>query len=170
MHKICLALLLAWLASMAVAQPNGQTAPQTTAQNTVQPSARPMAADPALEEQVQRIAHELRCLVCQNETIAASNADLAVDLRQQIREQLKAGRSRAQILDFMAQRYGDFVLYTPPVKPLTWVLWGGPFVLLALMLVVLRTTLRGRQRSAQGPQLSAAELQRAQDLLSKEPR
>jgi cytochrome c-type biogenesis protein CcmH len=131
-------------------------------------TARPMAEDPVLEEQVMRIAHELRCLVCQNETIAASHADLAVDLRKQIREQLKAGRTQAQILDYMAQRYGDFVLYTPPVKPLTWLLWGGPFVLLVAMVVVLRTTLRSRQARATGAPLSAAELSRAQDLLNKE--
>jgi cytochrome c-type biogenesis protein CcmH len=133
-------------------------------------TARPMAADTVLEAQVMRIANELRCLVCQNETIAASHADLAVDLRKQIREQLQAGRNEAQILDFMAQRYGDFVLYTPPVKPLTWLLWGGPFVLLVLMVVVLRNTLSNRQRAASPTPLSAAEVRRAQELLNKEPR
>ena len=74
-----------------------------------------------------RIAEELRCLVCQNETIAASHADLAVDLRKQIRQKLQQGQSQEQILDFMVQRYGDFVLYRPPVKSSTWLLWGGPF-------------------------------------------
>ena len=78
--------------------------------------ARPRAEDPVLEAQVMRISEELRCLVCQNETIAASHADLAVDLRQQIRLKLQQGQSEAQILDFMVQRYGDFVLYRPPVK------------------------------------------------------
>jgi cytochrome c-type biogenesis protein CcmH len=87
--------------------------------------ARPMAEDPALEARVLAIAEELRCLVCQNETIAASHADLAVDLRKQIRQQLQQGQSEAQILDFMVQRYGDFVLYRPPLKSSTWLLWGG---------------------------------------------
>ncbi len=73
-----------------------------------------MAEDPVLEATVMAIAEELRCLVCQNETIAASHADLAVDLRKQIRQQLKQGQSQQQILDFMVQRYGDFVLYRPP--------------------------------------------------------
>ena len=82
-----------------------------------------------------RIAEELRCLVCQNETIAASHADLAVDLRKQIRQKLQQGQSEEQILDFMVQRYGDFVLYRPPVKSSTWLLWGGPFLLLGAALI-----------------------------------
>ncbi|MEO7245995.1 MAG: cytochrome c-type biogenesis protein [Rubrivivax sp.] len=129
------------------------------------PQARPLAADPALEAEVMRIAADLRCLVCQNETIAASNADLAVDLRQQVRVQLQAGRSEAQIKDYMVQRYGDFVLYRPPVKPLTWLLWLGPFVLLAGMLVWYVRLLRRRAASAPPP-LSAAEHARAQALLA----
>src|SRR3546814_4780005 len=76
------------------------------------------------------IAGELRCLVCQNETIAASHADLAVDLREQIRHRLAQGQSREQVVGFMVRRYGDFVLYRPPFKPVTWLLWLGPFVLL----------------------------------------
>ena len=127
--------------------------------------AQPLAEDPALELQVQRIATELRCLVCQNETIAASNAELAVDLRAQIRRQLKEGRSEQQILDYMVQRYGDFVLYRPPVKPITWLLWGGPFVLLVAMLAVLWRTLRRRRQAP--PPLSDDERRRARDLLER---
>lgn len=127
--------------------------------------ARPMAADPVLEAEVLRIGAGLRCLVCQNETIAASNAELALDLRAQIREQLKAGRSEAQILDYMAQRYGDFVLYTPRVKPITYLLWGGPFVLLFVMLGLLWHLLRRRRQVVETPPLSAAERERALDLL-----
>jgi cytochrome c-type biogenesis protein CcmH len=133
--------------------------------------ARPLAADPVLEQQVLDIATELRCLVCQNETIAASHADLAVDLRGQIREQLKAGRSEREILDYMVQRYGDFVLYTPPVKPTTWLLWAGPFVLLVAMAVVMGRVLR-RRRSALADQdqpLSEADRARARALLEKDP-
>ena len=95
-------------------------------------TASPAVADPALEARVMAIGAELRCLVCQNETVAASNAELAVDLRGQIREQLRAGRSESDILAFMSQRYGDFVLYRPPLKTSTVLLWLGPFVLLLL--------------------------------------
>lgn len=130
--------------------------------------ARPLAADPALEEQVMTIARDLRCLVCQNETIAASNADLAVDLRQQVREQLQAGRTPDQIRDFMVERYGDFVLYRPPFKPLTWLLWIGPFVLLAAMVLVMARTLRLRRSAAAAAAapLSEAEARRARELLA----
>lgn len=127
--------------------------------------AAPASADPALEQRVQRVASELRCLVCQNETIAASNADLAVDLRGQIREQLSAGRSEREILDYMVQRYGDFVLYKPPVKPVTWLLWGGPFVLLLAMVAWLWRMLRRRQTAA--APLSEDELRRARQLLGE---
>jgi cytochrome c-type biogenesis protein CcmH len=131
--------------------------------------ARPMAADPALEARVQAVAEHLRCLVCQNETIAASNADLAKDLRNQVREQLRAGRSEREILDYMVQRYGDFVLYTPPVKPTTWLLWAGPFVLLAAMAWVLARVLRQRRESAAASSapLSETERARARELLGE---
>jgi cytochrome c-type biogenesis protein CcmH len=92
--------------------------------------ARPRAADPALEARVNRLAEELRCLVCQNQTIADSHAALAVDLKNQIREQLRSGRSEQQVRDYMVERFGDFILYSPPVKTSTVLLWLGPFVLL----------------------------------------
>ncbi len=126
--------------------------------------AQPAAADPALEARVMAVAEELRCLVCQNETIAASHADLALDLRQQIREQLQQGRSQAQILDFMAQRYGDFVLYRPPLKPLTALLWVGPFALLLLGGGGLVWHLRSRRNGA-AQALSPEQLEAAQRLL-----
>jgi cytochrome c-type biogenesis protein CcmH len=129
-------------------------------------TAQPAAADPALEVRVMLIAEELRCLVCQNETIAASHAELAVDLRQQIREQLQQGRSSAQILDFMAERYGDFVLYRPPFKTLTALLWIGPFALLLLAASLLLWHLRRRTQQPAAP-LSPDELQRAQQLLGE---
>jgi len=130
--------------------------------------ARPRAADPVLEAEVLRIAEDLRCLVCQNETIAASNADLAVDLRQQVREQLQAGRSKREILDYMVARYGDFVLYNPPVKPITWLLWGGPFLLLIVMSTWLWRLLRRRRAMAEATPLTDAERQRARELLGRE--
>ncbi len=131
---------------------------------------RPLADDPALEARVFEISHDLRCLVCQNETIAASNADLAVDLRAQIREQLKAGRTPDQIRDYMVQRYGDFVLYKPPFKPLTWLLWIGPFLLLLAMVAVLTHLLRQRRAAALAPPLTEEESRRARELLAREPR
>jgi cytochrome c-type biogenesis protein CcmH len=132
-------------------------------------TARPLAEDPVLEAKVLDIAHDLRCLVCQNETIAASNAELAVDLRQQIREQLLAGRSEDEIRAYMVARYGDFVLYNPPVKPVTWVLWGGPFVLLVAMVAWLWRLLRRRRAAIEATPLTEAERRRARELLGREP-
>ena len=104
------------------------------------------SADPALEARVMAVAHELRCLVCQNETIAVSNAGLAVDLRQQIREMLAKGMDESQIRDYMTQRYGDFVLYRPPFNAVTALLWLGPFLLMAIAVGSLIALLRRRQR------------------------
>ena len=121
------------------------------------------AQDPALEKRVAGLAHELRCLVCQNQTLADSNAPLAVDLRNQIREQLKGGASERDVIDFMVARYGDFVRYRPPFKASTLALWLGPFVLLALgALLLVRRLLR---RRAPEPPLSEAQRARAAKLL-----
>lgn len=106
----------------------------------------PAAADPALEARMMNIATELRCLVCQNQTIADSHADLAVDLRRQVREMLQRGDSDQQILAYMTARYGDFVLYRPPVKATTALLWYGPAILLVGGLFVLVLVLRRRAR------------------------
>jgi cytochrome c-type biogenesis protein CcmH len=108
--------------------------------------AAPAAADPVLEARMVRIAAELRCLVCQNQTIADSNADLAVDLREQVRGMLRQGQSDEQILKYMTDRYGDFVLYRPPVKGTTLLLWFGPAALLVGGLVTLVIVLRRRSR------------------------
>lgn len=104
------------------------------------------ADDEAVEGRVKRIAGELRCLVCQNQTIADSNAALAEDLRRQVREMIAAGRSDAEIIAFMTQRYGDFVLYRPPLKETTALLWFGPLLLLVLGGGALWWTLRRRSR------------------------
>ena len=124
-----------------------------------------MAADPALEARVMAISEELRCLVCQNETIAASHADLAIDLRKQIRIKLTQGQSQQQILDFMVERYGDFVLYRPPLKATTVLLWVGPFALLAIAAMVLMLNIRRRRLAVQPKALSPEELLRARQLL-----
>jgi len=104
------------------------------------------AADPELEAKMLRISTELRCLVCQNETIAASHADLAVDLRNQIRDMLRQGQSERQIIDYMTARYGDFVLYRPPMRIDTVLLWFGPTVLMIGGLATLFIVLRRRSR------------------------
>ncbi len=126
------------------------------------------AADPVLEARVMKVAEELRCLVCQNETIAASHADLAVDLRKQIRTKLREGQSERQILDFMVERYGDFVLYRPALKATTVLLWVGPFALLIVAGFALMRAIRGRQRQASAP-LSPTDAARARQLLDETP-
>ena len=125
--------------------------------------ATPVAADPALEARMMSLATELRCLVCQNQTIADSHADLAVDLRQQIREMIAKGQSDDQIRQYMTDRYGDFVLYKPPFKPTTALLWIGPPILLCTALAALFVMLRRRQRASPDafdpdtPELDAAD-------------
>ncbi|NQW94977.1 MAG: cytochrome c-type biogenesis protein CcmH [Polaromonas sp.] len=127
------------------------------------------SADPALEARMMVVAEELRCLVCQNETIAASHADLAIDLKNQIRIKLSEGQSQKQILDFMVERYGDFVLYRPPLKTSTVLLWVGPFTLLAIALFMLVLNVRRRRRSAQPAALSDADTAKARELLANPP-
>ena len=123
------------------------------------------ADDAALDKRVMDLAAELRCLVCQNQSIAESNAGLAVDLRNQIREQLARGASEREVADFMVARYGDFVVYRPPLKASTFFLWFGPFVLLIAGIYVLIRRIR-RQRAING-QLSEADRLRAEQLLKE---
>lgn len=128
------------------------------------------ADDAALEQRVQRISEELRCLVCQNQSLADSNADLAVDLKNKVREQLKQGASEKDVINFMTERYGDFVLYRPPLKATTLLLWFGPGLLLAAGLIALFVRLRRRAAVAAEPALTAAERERAAALLNpREP-
>ena len=115
---------------------------------SVRADAPQAAANLALEQQVMAISAELRCLVCQNQTIADSSADLAVDLRNQVRSMLQRGESQAQIIDFMTARYGDFVLYRPPVKGTTALLWFGPAALLVVAVGVFIVVLRRRSHLA----------------------
>jgi cytochrome c-type biogenesis protein CcmH len=119
------------------------------------------------EQRLKALAHELRCLVCQNQTIADSNADLAIDLRAQIREQIQAGKTDAQIKDYMVARYGDFVLYRPPVQSNTVLLWVAPFVLLVGGVAFLFWQLRKRRKTVIAQQLSADELDHADALLKR---
>ncbi|HTF16389.1 MAG TPA: cytochrome c-type biogenesis protein [Burkholderiales bacterium] len=127
--------------------------------------AAPAAADPALEQRVMTLASELRCLVCQNQTIADSNAPLAEDLRNQVREKMRQGSSNSEIIDYMVARYGDFVLYRPPLKLTTVLLWFGPLLLLAAgFAILLRRVLR--RRPAQEFEMTASEHKRATELLA----
>lgn len=117
-----------------------------------------------------QIATELRCLVCQNQTIADSDADLAVDLRRQIREQIAAGRSDREIIDYMVARYGDFVLYRPPFKATTLLLWVGPALLLIIGVFTLRRTLKARRAAAAEAPLDDEARRRAEALLAADER
>ena len=126
--------------------------------------ARP-AEDPQIEQRMRALTEQLRCLVCQNETLADSRADLAEDLRKEIREQMKAGKSDREIIAFLTQRYGDFVLYKPPVKSTTYLLWFGPFVLLFAGTGVLYRYLKRRRELIDDKPLTADERKRAEEIL-----
>lgn len=126
----------------------------------------PTEQDPVAAQRAVRLAEQLRCLVCQNQSIADSNAELAGDLRRQIREQIAQGRSDGQIVDFMVQRYGDFILYRPPLKTTTVLLWLGPALLLVMGLAILARQLRRRRAREAEPQLSEEERVRAERLLA----
>jgi cytochrome c-type biogenesis protein CcmH len=127
--------------------------------------APPLADDPVVEKRLMAISEELRCLVCQNETLAASRAELAQDLRREVRTLIKANKTDAEIKEFLVSRYGDFVLYRPAFKPSTWLLWFGPFVLLVTAMVLMLRLVRRNQRDAKGPTLDSAQREKAQSLL-----
>jgi len=105
----------------------------------------------ALEKRLAALSAELRCLVCQNQSLADSHAELAIDLKNQVKDMMRAGKSDEEIKAYLTQRYGDFVLYRPPVKSSTWLLWIGPFVLLAGGIVVLVRLMRRRETRAESP-------------------
>ena len=159
---LSLAAALAWGASLGAtaqtpptataiaATPAASASPAAATAPAMSPTAAgvalPASPDPALEARVMKLSAELRCLVCQNQTIADSNAGLAIDLRNQVREMLRRGDTPEQVTDYMTARYGDFVLYRPPVKSSTVVLWYGPAALLGLAVVVLVIMVRRRTR------------------------
>ena len=125
-----------------------------------------LAADPALEARVMALSEELRCLVCQNETLAASHAALAVDLREQIREKLRAGQSEQQVADFLVERYGEFVLYRPRWSATTLLLWLGPFLLLLIAAVALLRVIRRQTSAGSDVELSSEQARHASELLA----
>lgn len=127
--------------------------------------AKPLADDPVLEQRLITLSEDLRCLVCQNESLAGSHAELAQDLRREIREQMRGGKNDAQVIEYLTQRYGDFVLYRPPLKPATWLLWFGPFALLAGAVGGYVLYLRRRDQRVAAETLSDAEQKRVEALL-----
>jgi cytochrome c-type biogenesis protein CcmH len=127
--------------------------------------AAPLADDEAVEKRLVNIAEDLRCLVCQNESLAGSRADLAEDLRREVRGLIRQGKTDQEVKDFLVSRYGDFVLYQPPVKPTTWLLWGGPFVLLVVGVAILLSYLRRRGSQVGKAELTEDEKKRAEALL-----
>ncbi|MBU3723707.1 MAG: cytochrome c-type biogenesis protein CcmH [Limnohabitans sp.] len=128
--------------------------------------AAPLAEDPLVEKRLIHISEELRCLVCQNESLASSRAELANDLREEVRKLIRDNKSDTQIKEYLVTRYGDFVLYRPEVKPLTWVLWFGPFLLLVLGVVGMALYLRQRQTEKPLQQeLSEEDRRKVQEIL-----
>jgi len=130
--------------------------------------AQPTLNDPVAAKREVELAKQLRCLVCQNETIADSRAGLAQDLRNKLREQMAAGKSDEEIIAYMTDRYGDFVLYRPPLKATTVLLWVGPFLLLAIGILIGWRAVRARAKAARPEPLSASERERAERLLRGE--
>ena len=126
--------------------------------------------DPVVEKRLMDLSKELRCLVCQNETLADSQAGLADDLRREIREQIKAGKSDQEIISFLTQRYGQFILYRPRVTPTTYLLWFGPFVLLIGGLLVLFRYIRQHRDSVKEEPLSNEDRKRVAELLASDSR
>jgi len=151
MKRLLLALTLALLAQLAPAK-----------------DAVPLAADPVAEKRLLKLSEELRCLVCQNQNIADSHAELAEDLRREIRGMIQAGKTDQEITDFMVARYGDFVLYRPPLKATTVILWTGPVLLMIFGVLLLLRYLRKRNLQVTDDQpLTEADTSRADALLKE---
>lgn len=128
--------------------------------------AQPNAEDPVIEARLVRLAEDLRCLVCQNESLAGSQAALAEDLRREIRVQMKAGKDDREVIAYLTDRYGDFVLYKPPFKPVTWLLWLGPVLFLGIGGAAWYLALR--RRGAQAPLVDETRLAAAAQLLKED--
>ena len=148
-------LLLCLLPMLSLAGPKGEARPPIVFE------------DPQVESDYLELAEELRCLVCQNQNLIDSNADLADDLRREVAKMLKQGKNKEQVTEFMVDRYGDFVLYNPPVKPSTWLLWGGPFVLMFFgMFIMLKKISAARAaKSGDSSELSQQEKEKLQAIL-----
>ncbi|MEX1165351.1 MAG: cytochrome c-type biogenesis protein [Hydrogenophaga sp.] len=130
--------------------------------------AQPLFADETIEKRLTHLSRELRCVVCQNEALSESPAELATDMRQEIRDLMKAGKTDQEVLEFLTSRYGDFVLFRPPFKPLTYLLWIGPFLFLGFGVLIWFVALRGR-RTFKGAPVSSAQIAAAARLLEDKP-
>jgi cytochrome c-type biogenesis protein CcmH len=128
--------------------------------------AAPVGEDPVIEQRMVKLSEDLRCLVCQNESLAGSHAELAEDLRKEIRTQMKAGKNDKEVINYLTTRYGDFVLYRPPFKPLTYLLWLGPLLFLALGGGIWYVTLNKR-RSLKDTPVDEKQLAAAAQLLDE---
>lgn len=124
----------------------------------------PVGEDPLIEQRMVKLAEDLRCLVCQNESLAGSHAELAEDLRREIRAQMKAGKNDKEVVEYLTERYGDFVLYRPPFKPVTYLLWLGPVLFLALGGGVWYLTLK-RRRALKDQPVDETQIAAAAQLL-----
>lgn len=150
-------VLLFFLPQYSVAGPEGPSKPPIVFE------------DPQMEADYLELAEELRCLVCQNQNLIDSNAGLADDLRREVAKLLKDGNNKAQVTDFMVSRYGDFVLYNPPVKSTTWLLWGGPFILMFIAVFIVLRKIRAASKvqiNSESAELSAQEKQRLDKILN----
>jgi len=127
--------------------------------------AQPMSDDPVIEARMMKLAADMRCLVCQNQSLADSHSDFAADLRQEMREMMKQGKTDREIVEYMVARFGDFVLFNPPLKTTTVLLWFGPFILLVVGGAALMISLKRRRQRTEKASLSAAEIVRAERLL-----
>ncbi|WP_245591344.1 cytochrome c-type biogenesis protein [Derxia gummosa] len=145
------------LAALLAGQPTARAA-DSTAPDAGTAVAEAAAPDRALDDHVRRLAEELRCVVCQNQTLAESHAQLALDLKAEVRAQLARGASDDEVKDFLVSRYGDFVLYRPPVRPATWLLWGGPLLIVGAGLALLVPRLRRQAREGQPDDGEAGEI------------
>lgn len=160
--KQCVLILFLTLTSPVWA--NDPTNPTAAAS----PAAQPLFADVAIEARLMHLSRELRCVVCQNEALSESPAELAGDMRQEIRELMKAGKTDQEVLNFLTSRYGDFVLFRPPFKPLTYLLWIGPFVFLGFGVLVWFMALRARRTFKSAP-VSSEQIAAAARLLEEKP-
>lgn len=134
---------------------------------TLAGEAAPNADNPEVEARINKLGEDLRCLVCQNESLAGSRADLAEDLRREMREQMKAGKNDAEVIEYLTDRYGDFVLYRPPFKPVTYLLWLGPVIFLAIGGTIWYVTLKRRRKMQDQIQPDSEALKKAAALLEQ---
>jgi len=162
MRRLALALLLGAALGARAAEPAAAPSPAAP------PMAQPLHADVAIEARLTALSRELRCVVCQNEALSDSPAELAEAMRREIRDLMKAGKSDQEVIDFLVARYGDFVLFRPPLKPLTYLLWAGPFLFLALGGLAWTLALRARRGARPAP-VNPAQLAAAARLLDDKP-